>query len=230
MREPYWQSENGRFCIFHADCLEVMHEMELGSVDAVVTDPPYGMRWDGRLSHASPKHRGGTAPTRHHGVTIAGDDRPFDPTPWLGYARVVLFGMNHFAQRLPRGTTLVWIKRYDNGFGSFLSDAELVWMKGGCGVWCFRDVSLQGESRDKCHPVQKPLALMIWCLDKAKTPLDALVLDPFMGSGTTGVACVKTGRRFVGIEIEERYCAIAVRRIKQALAQPMLAFPGADGG
>ena len=64
--------------------------------------------------------------------------------------------MNHFAARLPVGTTLIWLKRYDNAFGTFLSDAEIAWEKGGYGVYCFRDVSMQGESNNKKHPTQKP--------------------------------------------------------------------------
>jgi DNA modification methylase len=76
------------------------------------------------------------------------------------------------------------------------------------------------------HPTQKPVALMRWCLDKAKVPPGATVLDPFMGSGTTGVACVQTGRNFIGIEIDEEYFSIAERRIAEAQRnyQPQLAL------
>ena len=68
---------------------------------------------------------------------------------------------------------------------------------------------------------------MEWCLDKANVPIGATVLDPFMGSGTTGVACVRTGRRFIGIEIDPTYFAIAQRRIAEAQLQPALFAPNA---
>ena len=68
------------------------------------------------------------------------------------------------------------------------------------------------------HPAQKPLALLTYLIEKATQPEDT-VLDPFMGSGTTGVACVQTGRRFIGIEIDPKYYEIAQRRIAEAEAQ-----------
>ena len=205
--------------LYNADCLDILPT--LGGVDAVITDPPYGMDWDGRVTRG-PNGTGKAGETRHYGTRIANDKQPFDPSPWLGFDRVVLWGFHHFASRLPVGSVLVWLKRYDEGFGSFLSDADLAWMKGGCGVYCKRDLSLQGESSDRAHPTQKPVSLMAWCLDMAKVPIGATVLDPFMGSGTTGVACVRTGRRFIGIEIDPGYFAIAQRRIAEAQLQPSL--------
>jgi len=83
-------------------------------------------------------------------------------------------------------------------------------------------VSLQGNSRNRVHPTQKPVTLMEWCMEMAKVPKGATVLDPFMGSGTTGVACVKTGRNFIGIEIDETYFKIAQKRIEDAQRQPRL--------
>ena len=142
---------------------------------------------------------------------IEGDDTPFDPSLWLDYEHVILFGSNHFAQRLPVGTTLVWVKRFERSFGTFLSDAEVAWMKGGCGVYCFRDLSMTAEARSRKHPNQKPLGLMAWCIKKTSR----VVLDPFMGSGTTLVAAKQLGRKAIGIEIEEKYCEIAAKRLAQ---------------
>ena len=73
-------------------------------------------------------------------------------------------------------------------------------MKGGCGIYCKRDTSLYGESNNRLHPTQKPVPLMAWCLEMAGVPIASTVLDPYMGSGTTGIACLRTGRNFIGIE------------------------------
>lgn len=197
------------------DCLEILPT--LGKVDALVSDPPYGMDWDGRVTRGK-NGTGKAGPTRHYGKRICGDARAFDPTPLLGAAgEVLLWGFNHFPSCLSKGTALVWLKRYDAGFGSFLSDAELAWLNRGHGVYCKRDVSLQGESADRAHPTQKPVSLMEWCLQFVR---GATILDPFMGSGSTGVACVKLGRKFIGIEIDEGYFDIACERIRKAYAQP----------
>lgn len=157
--------------------------------------------------------------TRHYGETIKGDDQPFDPAPFLSLApEVILWGFNHFPDKLSRGTALVWIKRYDGGFGSFLSDAELAWFNSGHGVYCKRDLSMQGESSSRVHPTQKPVDVMKWCL--GFVPKAETILDPFMGSGTTGVAAVMLGRRFIGIEIEQKYFDVSCRRIEAATRQP----------
>jgi len=200
---PYYSDD--LVTIYHGDCREWT-----GHADSVVSDPPYGMGWDGRVTRG-PNGTGKRGPTRHHGRTIVGDDGSFDPAPWIGYDDVILWGSNHYAQRLPVGTTLVWVKRYDSGFGSFLSDAEIAWEKGGHGVYCYRDMSLQGESSQRVHSNQKPLGLMRWCVERVW----GCVLDPFMGSGTTLVAAKSLGRRSIGIEIEERYCEIAATRCSQ---------------
>jgi site-specific DNA-methyltransferase (adenine-specific) len=207
------------------DCREVLPT--LGHVDAVLTDPPYGMGWDTNCSRFS----GGPPETqlrrgnggRAWGDTIKGDDTPFDPTPWLALnVPTVLWGANHFASRLPVGTTLVWVKRNDDGFGTFLSDAEVAWMRGGHGVYCWRDMSMKAIERERAHPTQKPVGLMQWCIERTDA---GTILDPFMGSGTTGVACARLGRRFVGVEIEERYFDIACHRIEQAQRQADLFVP-----
>ena len=206
--------------LYTGDCLDIMRTLEAGSVDAVITDPPYGMNNNYNNARFVPGQNGQGGLIRKNYKPIHGDDTPFDPSPWLGYPRVVLFGSNHFGQRLPVGTTLVWIKRTDAAFGSFLSDAEVAWMKGGHGVYCFRDMSHYATSNgDRKHPNQKPVGLMKWVLDRAKVPIGATVLDPFMGSGTTGVACVQTGRNFIGIEIDPGYAEIARQRIEKAQEQ-----------
>ena len=208
MSKPYY--EDGSVTIYHGDCREIVPG--LSGVDLLLADPPYGMAWNGKVTRG----RNGTGkkgPTRSFGSSIVGDDVAFDPRPWVTFPKVILWGFQHYAAHLPVGSVLVWLKRYDDGFGSFLSDADLAWMKGGHGVYCMRDVSLQGDSRNRRHPTEKPLPLMQWCIIKAGD-VDT-VLDPFMGSGTTLRAAKDLGRKAIGIEIEERYCEIAANRMRQ---------------
>jgi DNA modification methylase len=228
---PYYQSE--RVTLYHGDALAVLPTLASESVDAVVSDPPYGMKWRTNSKRfTGGKRRQGQG--RDDWPVIHGDDKPFDPTPWLVYPRVVLFGANHYAQRLPVGTTLVWVKRAPHLYGTFLSDAEIAWMKGGHGVYCyekqFSSFSRAKESGiGKCaHPCQKPVGLLRWCIERAKIPENATILDPFTGSGTTGVAALQLGRKFIGIELEERYCEIAAKRIQAAESQHAL-FESAEG-
>lgn len=211
-----YASPCGRVTLYLGDCLALRHKIPADA--AIISDPPYGMKLNPHYQRGK-NGNGKKGHTRNHGKKVIGDEKPFDPTTWLAWGKVVLFGSNHFGARLPVGTKLIWLKRYDEGFGSFLSDAEEAWMKGGHGIYCRRDVSMQGESSNKMHPCQKPIGLMEWCMEKAKVPPGATVCDPYMGSGTTGIACIRTGRKFIGIEKSPAHFATAVERIKRELAQ-----------
>lgn len=208
----------GDCTLYLGDCMEIMPD--LGPVDAVVTDPPYGMS----ANTDSKRFSGGSTSSqkrRSEGRTyprIIGDDHPFDPSFLLGFDEVIIWGFNHFPQHLTAGAALVWVKRKDEAFGSFLSDAEVAWKKGGRGVFCWVSYP-QKMANERNHPTQKPVDLMEWCFGfvKGKT-----ILDPFMGSGTTGVACVNLGRKFIGIELEPKYFDIACERISNAYAQGRL--------
>jgi len=216
---PPWKRREviGLATLYCGDCREIAPT--LARPAAVISDPPYGMKWDGKITAGSGGHSPGMK-SANFGVRIIGDDEPFEPSPWLDAAdAVILFGCNHYAARLPLGTTLVWVKRLDGGFGSFLSDAEIAWKKGGHGVYCWRDLSLMAETRDRAHPTQKPVPLMRWCIEQAKVPAGGVILDPYMGSGSTGVAAMQMRHPFVGIEIDPTYFAIACRRIEQAQRQ-----------
>ena len=211
---PYAQGK--RWTLWHADCLDVLAAGLIPADAAIVSDVPYGMGWDvdtTRFGGGSPESVAKRGAGTDRRVVVANDDKPFDPAPWLGFERVVLFGCNHFGQRLPVGTTLVWLKRNDAAFGSFLSDAELAWMKGGHGVYCYREFF---TNPDREHPTQKPIGLMRWCIDKAKVEPCGLVVDPYAGSGSTGVAALASGRRFYGVETEAAYLPIIARRLAQA--------------
>ena len=209
MMKPYYDHDG--ITIYHGDCREA--SAGFPEIDLVLSDPPYGMRWTASARRGPNSHGKKGAKTSNAGTRIVGDDKPFDPSPWLGFPHVILFGMNHFLQRLPVGTVLVWIKRLDGGFGTFLSDAELAWQKGGHGVYCYRDTSMRAIERNRVHPSQKPIPLLEWCIERSKS--EGTILDPFMGSGSTLVAAKNLGRRAIGIEIEEKYCEIAVKRLSQ---------------
>jgi hypothetical protein len=216
--------QNKNVTLWHGDCRE-WH----GEADAVISDPPYGMNLDtdnSRFSggHVASQAKRGNGIGTGEGKPILNDDKPFDPSPWLGFPSVVLWGVNHFASRVPVGTTLVWIKRLDPAFGTFLSDAELGWMKGGCGVYCRRDLSMMAETRSRLHPCQKPVGLMAWCFDRAKVPTGGTVLDPYAGSGTTLIAALETGRKAIGIEIDERWIDVACLRLDRWHMQGRLDF------
>lgn len=156
---------------------------------------------------------------------IVGDDAPFDPAPWLGFDEVILFGANHFFPRLPEGGLMVWIKQHPHLFGTFLGDAEVAWRKGSAGVFCFYKpfksptIAIREACGEKGHPTQKSIDVMAWLIRSTKA---GVIADPYMGSGTTGVAAVREGRGFVGCEIVPRYFETARRRIAAELAQPRL--------
>lgn len=186
------------------DCREILPTLE--GVDAVVTDPPYGVsiaRGDGRIG------RGDAA--RIHGDLVPPE------IGWVADYEAVVWGGNNFCDQLPRSTGwLVWFKHQPDK--SEHSMAEIAWTN--C-VRTIRHFSLAYHGFMRAadgwhHPTQKPARLMEWCLGFVK---GESILDPFMGSGTTGVACVRLGRRFVGIEIEPRYYEIACRRIEDAYRQ-----------
>lgn len=209
MTTPYYRDDF--VTIYHGDSSVIASGLSYG---AVVSDPPYGDNWNPDTTRFS---GGNNAAQRSAGRNdrkrVHGDDAEFDPTPWLACDHVILWGQNRFAPRLPVGSALVWIKRNDDAFGSFLSDAEIAWKKGGRGVYCFRDLSLNAITQTRSHPTQKPLALMQWCL--SFVPAECVILDPFMGSGTTLRAAKDLGRRAIGIEMDERYCEIAAERCRQ---------------
>ena len=194
---PYATGEN--WTLYHGDCLAILPH--LGKVDAVVTDPPYG------IGYAS-------QPTRWSRINESRKPKAWDArAPDLSVLLAMniptmVWGGNHFNLPPSRGW-LVWTK--PNGLPSY-GTAEL----------CWTNIPMPVRHRYECwvrpkprlHETQKSVTLMEWCL--SFVPSASTVLDPFTGSGTTGVACIKTGRRFIGIEIDEKYCEIAAKRIQKA--------------
>jgi DNA modification methylase len=228
------------------DCLEVMTSLPGSSIDLIVTDPPYG-----KMFHDSSHTRGDSnlyknpAPARFAGCKIAGDARP-DIARLLrpcGAAYIFSQWMVESAwidalkaSGLKVRNRLIWVKPM-HGMGdtktTFGPKHEAI-LYAARGRHLLRgrregDVWLQPSGTDGCfagrkgksHPNQKPIDLVRWLIEKSSEEGDT-ILDPFMGSGTTGVACVSTRRRFIGIETHEPYFRIAERRIHSA--QPPLAI------
>lgn len=194
-----------------ADCREVLPT--LGKVDAVVTDPPYGLgdKWQGGNAASKARWK-----LNDGGAAIDWDDSISDALPAaLDHANdAIVWGGNYYSLP-PRRGWLIWdkiVREFTSGH------VEMAWSTLDQPTRAFNYAHAQLASEGKFHPTQKPLPLMIWCIRQLS---DAhTILDPFMGSGTTGVACVKLGRKFIGIEIEEKYHSIACRRIEQAYSQP----------
>lgn len=188
---------------------------------AVITDPPYG------IAHV--KGAGGLGKHNRRNIApIVGDASPFDPVPLLAFDNVIMWGADHYCARLPAdsGRWLAWNKLDDmESFDSF-SDVEFAWhsRRGASRIFSFKWKGIASvkacEEATRVHPTQKPITLMKWCIEQAALPAGALILDPYMGSGTTGVAAVARGHRFTGIEIDPTYFDIACRRVSEALARP----------
>jgi site-specific DNA-methyltransferase (adenine-specific)/modification methylase len=206
---PYY--EHGGIQIFLGDCREVLPT--LGAFDLVVTDPPYGIAVT--VSDKTARDR----PWLAQLGPIAGDELPFDPAPLLALGiSAILWGANHYASRLPDSKGwLAWDKATRNGLDLKHAEIELAWSNCIARPRAFRHM-WSGPYRDsergtRYHPTQKPVALMSWCL--ALVPEAKTVLDPYMGSGPVARACKDAGRRYVGIEIDERYAEIAAKRCAQ---------------
>ena len=185
--------------LIQGDCLEVMPL--LGKFDAVVTDPPYGIGIAAnpvRQMHKK-KDWDNTVITQAHVDAMLSNSN-----------EQIIWGGNYFSLPPSRGF-LVWDKKQPENFS--LAMCEQAWWSKDANAKVFVKSVL---SYSKSHPTQKPVELMEWCIGK----LSGSILDPFMGSGTTGVACVKLGRKFTGIELDPDYFDIACDRIRKAYEQP----------
>jgi len=209
--EPFDESEAG--LLYCGDCLEVMQGIPDGAVDCVVSDPPYGIDYD----TSGDKFKNGLAYQK-----VEGDSAPFDPRPLLKQfygIPIILWGGNCFANMLPNHPGwLAWIKVHRNNTKIRQAEAEFAWTNFVSRSQCFRSL-WTGNFRDLTgnptgiHPTMKPVQLMAWCIELCGDC--DLILDPFAGSGTTLVAAKQLGRRYIGIEISEKYCEIARDRLRQ---------------
>lgn len=215
-----WREEQIGDCrLILGDCLEVMPT--LAPVDAVVTDPPYGIKQDkgfdgfggfgkpiGRRQYDGDWDSSRPPPDAFAALLLASDKH-------------IIWGGNYFTDLLPVSGKWLWWDKCQTM--PTYGDGELAWTSLS-GVapkkFIYSNNGLMAKERGRVHPTQKPVAVMEWCL--SFLPDAQTILDPFMGSGTTGVACVKLGRKFIGIEIDEGYFDIACKRIEKAYTQPDL--------
>ena len=205
---PYYES--GGVTIYNADCREVLPEVEF---DLILTDPPYGIA---HPTNYAARGRGGLALCSDY-PPVHGDDEPFDPRWLLEYRKpTLLFGANYYGNLLPPSSGwVVWDKMRPDGLDQ--ATAEVAWTDFVKGVRVFRYLwngMIRAGNETLEHPTMKPAALWRWVIEMRWTP-PGTILDPFMGSGTTLRAAKDLGRRAIGIEIEERYCEIAAKRLSQ---------------
>lgn len=253
---PYFDRDG--ITLYHGDCLEILPQLEPGSVDMVFTDPPYGhnnnnngdliSRWEAALGRGEYIPEVNNRPIANDGVEANEVYKAVLPELYRilqpGCCCCCCGGGG------PDPQFARWSLWMDEVFNF---KQMVVWDKGPIGMgWHYRrsyETILVGEKNGAAcrwfdntnmveniirpgkhrkiipnsdqHPTEKPVSLAKHFIE-LHTRFNDLVIDPFMGSGTTGVACVQTGRRFIGIEIDEKYCQIAQKRIEQALLQPML--------
>ena len=214
MVEPYY--EHAGITIYHGDCREVLPSLK---ADVVVTDPPYGIGAD----EAASKNKGQWG-WRDYGETSWDRERPdadvFDAMLAASDGQVI-WGGNYFADMLP--PSMGWLA-WDKGQREFsLADFEMAWTSFHRAARCFVYPRGRALLDGKRHPTQKAEAVMRWSIESCDSGIGrpaVTIPDPFMGSGTTLRAAKDLGRKAIGIEIEERYCEIAAKR----LAQEVLPF------
>lgn len=205
---PHWATEDESTVLIHGDCLEVLPCLEAGSVDAVVTDPPYGIfahggKWGKKFSLEWDR------PERKPSV---------DCLLEIGREQII-WGGNYFDLPPSRGW-LVWHKRDSV---QTTADCELAWTSLDMNTRLI-DQTIAATNAERCgHPTQKPLRVMLWTL--SFLPDAELILDPFAGSFTTAIACMRLGRRFIGVEREKQYYELGIERVRKELERYRLFEP-----
>lgn len=214
MIEPFYQSD--RVTLYNANCLAVLPQLAAGSVDAVVTDPPYGVDYkdNGAFDDSEDNWLANIAPLQSEMARVSAG-----PVLWFGASPTMQRDLNAINPH----RVLIWAPKFSLS-GSRKNGVFFKWHP----IYCWslpkrqdgfaRDVLTESTGGRNAwnHPATKPVALMERLVRVA--PDKAAVLDPFMGSGTTGVAAIKTGRKFIGIELDAGYCEIAKKRIVEAEA------------
>ena len=213
--------EIGDATLYLGDCMDILPNLD--KLDAVITDPPYGIDYDPSVHK---KYNG----QKNEMEKIYGDDSEIDMSLIFSMkCKKIIWGAENMYKQLPHcGRWYCWHKRSPvmNPNTMRGSDFELAWADEESGFYKFFNLihggvinndSLTGNNAERFHPTQKPIALMKWCIEQAGNP--ETILDPFMGSGTTGVAAIQMGRKFIGIEREPKYFDIACKRIEAASKQ-----------
>jgi DNA modification methylase len=204
----------GDCTLYLGDCLEILPTLD--KVDAVITDPPYG------IGASSKKFINGTSKTKKDYY----EDICWDTAPpskelvdlILTKGEISCFWGGNYFHLPPTRCFLIWDKTIH---GNSYADCEMAWVNQNANAR-IKPLNMVATNLDgRCHPTQKPVEIMKWCVSQIKNNPQT-ILDPFMGSGTTGVACANLGRKFIGIEIEPKYFDIACERITNAYRQERL--------
>jgi site-specific DNA-methyltransferase (adenine-specific) len=200
----------GPHCTVYCSDWQTVYPL-LPSQAAIVTDPPYLANYDVTKTRRRPSH---------WDRNFVGADQPFDPTPWLAFPEVILFGADHYRTHLPRGAWWCWDKIPEQQPADFASD-EWIWLSLDVPPYHYRHLwrggMRAGEENwvhlpQKLHPAQKPIDLLTRLVQQTTS---AVVIDPYMGSGTTLAACVRLSRPCIGIELDPAYFAVACARLQQ---------------
>lgn len=207
--------------IYNMDCLEGMKLIDDNSIDCVITDPPYGINADKNVGFD------GCAKSR-----VYKDNWDFETPSKEVFVeilrvskKVIIFGGNYFTDKLPQNNHwIVWDKQKENVNKNF-SDCELIYTNIDKNIVtkyvCRQHGFINDSKEERVHPTQKPL-LLIKEIIKNYTNKGDIILDPFMGSGTTAVACKELQRNFIGFEISKEYCDIANQRLEKWKGQERL--------
>jgi DNA modification methylase len=219
--KPTWATDDGSIACYLGDAREVLASFADGSIPAVVTDPPYGI---GEAAGKN-KSRGLLAVSKDYG-NLDWDNKPASPELINECRRIskwqVIFGGNYF-ELPPAKCWLVWDKM--NGKTDF-ADCELAWTNLNKAVRRIQFMwhgMLRDEEGERIHPTQKPVRVMQWAI--AHCPDSETVCDPFSGSFTTAVACIRMGKRFIGVEREPKYFEDGIKRITDELSRAPLFEP-----
>lgn len=203
----------GGATLYLGDCQDILPL--IGKVDAVITDPPYGIGFAAQPTTG--QRKAGMQPEKWDDVAVQG----IDLLRAAGEIQII-WGGNYYALPPTRG----WLSWFKPDAPPSMANFELAWTNQDRNARQL-SVSISATNAERVgHPTQKPLSLMRWTIDQAG-PVDKVqsIVDFYMGSGTTGVAAVQMGRKFIGIERDERYFDIACQRIEQAVAQGQLFAP-----
>jgi predicted RNA methylase len=232
----------GDATLFRGDSTELLRTGMLGDFMAVVSDPPYGISYQHSGNFAGGGNLGnGSAIKQEHTKNvkqqIKGDNEPFKPQIWLDAAsdtpdksgkRILLWGADKFMQRLPEyGTMLAWDKHLGVCADNDFADCEWAWVGRKVKREVFRwkwkgviknqtqplDFPFDGKT-GRSHVMQKPVELMRWCIEKVKCPEHGVILDPYMGSGSTLIAGLSLGYKVIGVEYDQEHFDMAVKRVK----------------
>jgi len=192
--------------IIRGDCRDVLPV----ECDAVVTDPPYGIGFAAQPTKW--QRRAGQKPEEW-------DDKPADVAGLMGLSEcVVIWGGNYYGLPPTRG----WLSWFKPDAPPSMASMELAWTSRDMNARQISHSIAATNAERVGHPTQKPVRVMAWCMEQARVPENALVLDPFAGSGSTGVACIRTGRRFCGIERDAGHFATMRKRLEKELRQGRL--------